>query len=42
LGDPDFQALRAENIGVNVHYIPIPWLKITEDRIFKANGRLQK
>lgn len=21
-----FQALRAENIGVNVHYIPVPWL----------------
>jgi perosamine synthetase len=21
-----FSALRAENIGVNVHYIPIPWL----------------
>jgi perosamine synthetase len=21
-----FRALRAENIGVNVHYIPIPWL----------------
>lgn len=21
-----FKALRAENIGVNVHYIPIPWL----------------
>lgn len=21
-----FEALRAENIGVNVHYIPIPWL----------------
>ena len=21
-----FTALRAENIGVNVHYIPIPWM----------------
>jgi dTDP-4-amino-4,6-dideoxygalactose transaminase len=21
-----FKALRAENIGINVHYIPIPWL----------------
>jgi perosamine synthetase len=21
-----FAALRAENIGVNVHYIPIPWM----------------
>jgi len=21
-----FEALRAENIGVNVHYIPIPWM----------------
>jgi perosamine synthetase len=21
-----YQALRAENIGVNVHYIPVPWL----------------
>ena len=20
-----FSALRAENIGVNVHYIPVPW-----------------
>jgi perosamine synthetase len=26
-----FQALRAENIGVNVHYIPIPWLKFYQD-----------
>ncbi|MCA1324307.1 UDP-4-amino-4,6-dideoxy-N-acetyl-beta-L-altrosamine transaminase [Herbaspirillum sp. alder98] len=24
--DKIFEALRAENIGVNVHYIPIPWL----------------
>jgi perosamine synthetase len=24
--DEIFQALRAENIGVNVHYIPVPWL----------------
>lgn len=24
--DKIFDALRAENIGVNVHYIPIPWL----------------
>jgi dTDP-4-amino-4,6-dideoxygalactose transaminase len=23
-----FAALRAENIGVNVHYIPIPWLSL--------------
>lgn len=23
-----FQALRAEGIGVNVHYIPIPWLSL--------------
>jgi perosamine synthetase len=23
-----FRALRAENIGVNVHYIPIPWLTL--------------
>ena len=23
-----FKALRAENIGVNVHYIPIPWLSL--------------
>ena len=21
-----FNSLRAENIGVNVHYIPVPWL----------------
>lgn len=20
-----FKALRAENIGVNVHYVPVPW-----------------
>ena len=20
-----FRALRAENIGVNVHYVPVPW-----------------
>jgi dTDP-4-amino-4,6-dideoxygalactose transaminase len=27
VGRPEiFRALRAENIGVNVHYIPIPWL----------------
>jgi len=27
VGRPEiFKALRAENIGVNVHYIPIPWL----------------
>jgi dTDP-4-amino-4,6-dideoxygalactose transaminase len=24
--DEIFKALRAENIGVNVHYIPVPWL----------------
>lgn len=24
--DEVFRALRAENIGVNVHYIPVPWL----------------
>jgi perosamine synthetase len=24
--DEIFRALRAENIGVNVHYIPVPWL----------------
>ena len=24
--DVVFRALRAENIGVNVHYIPVPWL----------------
>jgi dTDP-4-amino-4,6-dideoxygalactose transaminase len=23
--DEIFRALRAENIGVNVHYIPVPW-----------------
>jgi dTDP-4-amino-4,6-dideoxygalactose transaminase len=23
--DQVFSALRAENIGVNVHYIPVPW-----------------
>lgn len=27
VGRPEiFKALRAENIGINVHYIPIPWL----------------
>lgn len=24
--DKVFEALRAENIGVNVHYVPIPWM----------------
>jgi dTDP-4-amino-4,6-dideoxygalactose transaminase len=24
--DEIFHSLRAENIGVNVHYIPVPWL----------------
>ena len=26
-----FAALRAENIGVNVHYIPIPWLTLYQN-----------
>ena len=26
-----FAAVRAENIGVNVHYIPIPWLTLYRD-----------
>jgi perosamine synthetase len=26
-----FQALRAERIGVNVHYIPIPWLTLYQN-----------
>lgn len=26
-----FAAMRAENIGVNVHYIPIPWLSLYRD-----------
>ena len=26
-----FAAMRAENIGVNVHYIPIPWLSLYHD-----------
>lgn len=26
-----FAAMRAENIGVNVHYIPIPWLTLYRD-----------
>ena len=30
-----FAALRAENIGVNVHYIPIPWLSYYRKLGFK-------
>ena len=30
-----FAALRAENIGVNVHYIPIPWLSYYRELGFK-------
>ena len=26
-----FAALRAENIGVNVHYIPIPWMTLYQN-----------
>lgn len=30
-----FKALRAENIGVNVHYIPIPWLSYYQQLGYK-------
>jgi perosamine synthetase len=30
-----FAAMRAENIGVNVHYIPIPWLSLYRDLGYK-------
>jgi perosamine synthetase len=30
-----FQALRAENIGVNVHYIPVPWHPYYQQRGWK-------
>jgi UDP-4-amino-4,6-dideoxy-N-acetyl-beta-L-altrosamine transaminase len=33
-----FNALRAENIGVNVHYIPIPWLTYYQNLGHKKGG----
>lgn len=30
-----YKALRAENIGVNVHYIPIPWLSLYQKLGYK-------
>jgi perosamine synthetase len=33
-----FQALRAENIGVNVHYIPVPWLTYYQKLGYKKGG----
>jgi perosamine synthetase len=36
--DEIFQALRAENIGVNVHYIPVPWLEYYQKLGYKKGG----
>jgi perosamine synthetase len=36
--DEIFQALRAENIGVNVHYIPVPWLAYYQKLGYKKGG----
>lgn len=33
-----FKALRAENIGVNVHYIPVPWHPYYRDLGFARGG----
>jgi perosamine synthetase len=33
--DEIFRALRAENIGVNVHYIPVPWLSYYQNLGYK-------
>lgn len=33
-----FQALRAENIGVNVHYIPVPWHPYYQGLGYKKGG----
>jgi dTDP-4-amino-4,6-dideoxygalactose transaminase len=33
-----FRALRAENIGVNVHYIPVPWHSYYETLGFRRGG----
>jgi perosamine synthetase len=33
-----FQALRAERIGVNVHYIPIPWLSLYQKLGYKKGN----
>ena len=36
--DAIFQALRCENIGVNVHYIPVPWLDYYQKLGYKKNS----
>jgi dTDP-4-amino-4,6-dideoxygalactose transaminase len=33
-----FRALRAENIGVNVHYIPVPWHSYYQALGFRRGG----
>jgi len=33
-----FRALRAENVGVNVHYIPVPWHSYYETLGFRRGG----
>jgi perosamine synthetase len=33
-----FRALRAENIGVNVHYIPVPWFTYYRDLGYARGG----
>jgi perosamine synthetase len=36
--DEIFRALRAENIGVNVHYIPVPWLSYYQNLGYKRGS----
>jgi perosamine synthetase len=39
VGRPEiFRALRAENIGVNVHYIPVPWHPYYRDLGYRRGG----
>ena len=33
-----FSALRAENIGVNVHYVPVPWHPYYQGLGYKKGG----
>jgi perosamine synthetase len=39
--DRIFDALRAENIGVNVHYIPIPWMSLYASLGYKKGNWLR-
>lgn len=36
--DTVFKALRAENIGVNVHYIPVPWFSYYQSLGYEKGG----